>query len=203
MSKTNLMIPFALIVLQALTSLSQAQQAEQLLLREDNDARLTWLMEEVSYECGNDICCEAGVDCGTGVDCCCAECKKKKDKSNPCATSHKPVFYANDFSYLNDPKYHGNCLGDCLKLNPVGQCGHWGTLDVGGQLRVRYHHEQGMGQDLAGAGTRRFENTSHDFVLTRLRLYTNWKVNDSVRFYFEGIFADASDGESSPRESAS
>jgi len=150
---------------------------------------------QVSYESGKEICCEGGVDCGNTIDPCCSKCKKKKETPNPCAISHKGVFYANDFSYLNDPQYDGNCLGDCLKLNPAGQCGRWGTLDVGGQLRVRYHNEQGMAQALAGAGVRRFEDNENDFVLTRLRMYANWKVNDSVRFYSEAIFADVSDND--------
>ncbi len=113
---------------------------------------------------------------------------------NPCASSHKGVFYANDFSYLNDPAYSGQCLGDCLKLMPVAG-GDLGTLDLGGQLRTRYHHEQGMGQDLAGPGATRFENNTHDIFLTRLRLYSNWKVADGLRFYCEGILADVSDDE--------
>ena len=130
----------------------------------------------------DDCGCGNGVGCGSGVG--------KKGKANPCATSHKGVFYANDFSYLNDPCYRGHCLGDCLKQNTLGG---WGTMDIGGQLRFRYHHEEGMAQDLAGAGTRRFENTSHDFGLTRLRLYTNWQVNELFRVFAEGIFADVTD----------
>jgi len=150
---------------------------------------------QTSCTCAGGEHCNGCVDSGDSdvPTCKCASCKKKKKKPNPCAKSHKPLFYNNDFSYLNDPSYKGKCLGDCMKLNSVGACGRWGTMDMGGQLRVRYHHEQGMGQDLAGVGTRRFENTNHDFALTRLRLYTNWKVNDQVRFYFEGILADASD----------
>lgn len=116
-----------------------------------------------------------------------------KPKVDPCTTSHKPVYYNNDFGYLKDPNYHGHCLGDCWKLMPVGPCGQCGTLDVGGQLRERYHHEIGMGQDVAGPGTLRFENTVHDIWLTRLRLYTNWKASEQMRVYVEGIFADVTD----------
>jgi len=40
----------------------------------------------------------------------------KPDKPAPtCAKSHKGLFYANDFSYKNDPNYSGYCLGDRLK----------------------------------------------------------------------------------------
>jgi hypothetical protein len=112
-------------------------------------------------------------------------------KPNPCAASHKGVFYANDFSYLK--KTGANCcLGDSMKLMPLAD-GDWGTLDVGGQLRLRYHHEEGMGQDLAGPGTTRFQFNNHDFLLTRLRLYSDWKVSDRLRIFQEGILADATD----------
>ena len=65
---------------------------------------------------------------------------------NPCAVSHKGVYYANNFSYLNDPCYQGSCLGDCLKLMPVAG-GDWGIVDFGGQLRMRCHSEIGMGRE--------------------------------------------------------
>lgn len=137
-------------------------------------------------ECGDEVACGDEVGCGAAAD------KTAAPKPNPCATSHKPVFYANDFAYLKDPNYIGSCLGDSLKLLPVAG-GDLGTVDFGGQLRERYHHEQGMGQAATGPGATRFQTTSQDFVLTRLRLYSNWKVSDSFRFFCEGIFADASD----------
>jgi len=122
---------------------------------------------------------------------------ENKATPNPCATSHRGLFYANDFSYLNEPGYSSDCLGDNLKLMPVAE-GDWGTFDVGGQLRLRYHHERGMGQS---QGLGRFQATETDFVLTRLRLYSNWQVNDRLRIYSEGILADASDdgGNYTPR----
>jgi hypothetical protein len=124
--------------------------------------------------------------CGSEV------CGAGGNATNSCATSHKGVFYANDFSYLEQPGYCGCCLGDCLKLLPVAD-GAWGTIDFGGQLRTRYHHEVGMGQDLSGPGVNRFEATRHDIFLTRLRLYANWKLSDSLRVYCEGISADVTD----------
>ncbi|RIK74832.1 MAG: hypothetical protein DCC67_16090 [Planctomycetota bacterium] len=120
-----------------------------------------------------------------------APAKKPAPKPNPCATSHKPLFYNNDFSYLKSGGADC-CLGDALKQLPV-RCGDWGTLDIGGQLRERYHHEEGMGQDLAGPGTSRFQFNNHDFVLTRLRLYGDWKISDRLRIYQEGIYADTTD----------
>jgi hypothetical protein len=108
--------------------------------------------------------------------------------ANPCAASHKGVFDANDFSYLNRPGYDGECLGDSLKLMPLAG-GEWGTLDLGGQFRERYHHEVGMGQS---QGLNRFENTTTNFWLSRARTYVNWKASDRFRVYCEGIFADTS-----------
>ncbi len=117
---------------------------------------------------------------------------EKKLGPPPGATSHRGVFYDNDFSYLKEPG-HPCYLGDCWKQMPVGRGKEWGTLDIGGQLRMRYHREKGMGQDLAGAGVGRFEDTEHDFTLTRIRLYSNWKVNENIRVFVEGIFADTTD----------
>jgi len=122
--------------------------------------------------------------------------KKKKSGPNPAATSHRGVFYANDFGYLRDPGYGapgngGACLGDALKLMPMAG-GDWGTLDIGGQWRLRYHGEVGMGREGA-ANVARFQDTQNDFLLNRLRLYGNWKFNDMVRIYAEGIHAETTD----------
>ncbi|MEM8945398.1 MAG: alginate export family protein [Planctomycetota bacterium] len=135
--------------------------------------------------CGSDDACGCGdgVGCGAGVGAGAAA------GPGPCAKSHKGLFYANDFSYLNDPKYNGHCLGDALKLMPLGD---FGTLDIGGQLRLRYHGEVGMGRE-GSAGAQRFTDTNTDFLLSRLRLYANWKVSDRIRFYVEGIHAEATD----------
>lgn len=114
---------------------------------------------------------------------------------NPCAASHKGLFYLNDFSYLDSPQYDGSCLGDSFKQLPVGD---FGTVDFGGEFRERYHHEVGMGQS---GGLSRFQDTTTNFWLTRLRTYMNWQVSDCLRFYCEGIYADAStdDGNYIPR----
>jgi len=166
------------------------------------DVQYTSELIQTGSDCACDTCSDGGTDCSDCVACGCATCKKKKSKPNPSAKSHKGVFYANDFSYLNDPSYNGASLGDALKLNSVGRYGRMGTVDIGGQLRLRYHNEVGMGQNLVNpVGMRRFEDTQNDFLLTRLRLYTNWKVNDNIRFFAEGILADATDdnGKYAPR----
>ena len=105
-----------------------------------------------------------------------------KKKGNPCARSHKGVFYANDFSYLDDPNYNGSCLGDAFK-----GIGPRGNIDFGGQIRFRYNSESGLGQQ---AGATRFQDTQNDFLLARLRLYADWQITDRVRLYTEGIYAD-------------
>ena len=143
----------------------------------------------------NDSPAQAAMSPDSGDDLaeCTSPCPSPLRAPNPCTTSHKAVFYANDFAYLKEPDYSGHCLGDCWKLMPVECCGECGTLDVGGQLRMRYHHEVGMGQDIAGPGVLRFEDTVHDIWLTRMRLYSNWKPHEHARVYVEGIFADVTD----------
>lgn len=50
----------------------------------------------------------------------------KLTPKNPCAESHKKLFYLNGFSDLEDPNYRGHCLGDQLKLMPFGVYRDWG-----------------------------------------------------------------------------
>ncbi|QDT08029.1 hypothetical protein K227x_64590 [Rubripirellula lacrimiformis] len=140
-------------------------------------------------QAGDGCSCLAGCDEIGGCDACgCASATAKPAATKAgCADSHKGVFYANDFSYLKDPCNQSECFGDCLKLMPVAG-GKLGTLDVGGQLRLRYHHEAGMGRQAGRSG---FQDTKNDFLLSRLRVYNNWKINNDVRVYAEGIFADA------------
>lgn len=147
--------------------------------------QISFLTDCCEPSCGSSLGCDCGNDvgCGSGIGI--------KAAANPCASSHKGLFFANDFSYLNDPNYNGACLGDALKLMPLAG-GDWGLLDIGGQLRLRYHGEVGMGREGA-ANVPRFQDTNNDFLLTRLRLYSNWKVNDLIRVYAEGIYADATD----------
>ena len=106
-----------------------------------------------------------------------------KPKPNPAAKAYKGLFYANDFSYLND-SYDGPVyFGDNWKNLADGR------LSIGGEYRYRYHSEQGMGQQ---AGFTRFQDTDNEFGLMRLRLFANYKVSDRLRLYAEGIYADVS-----------
>ncbi len=113
--------------------------------------------------------------------------KKKKKKGNPVASSHKVLFFDNNFSYLDDPGFKGEPgLGDGLKRMKLGPDGQFGTLDIGGQYRARYHSENGMNK-----GSQRFIDNSDSFMLSRLRMYANWEATDYLRFYVEGITADS------------
>ncbi len=108
----------------------------------------------------------------------------KKDTPNPAAKAFNVLFYANDFSYLNDSYDGPRYLGDNWKNMPVGRNGR---LSIGGETRYRYHSERGMGSQ---AGQLGFQDTENDFGLTRLRLFADYKVNDRIRLFAEGIYAD-------------
>ena len=103
--------------------------------------------------------------------------------NSPCAASHKIRFFNNDFCYLNDCDYRRHCLGDQLKQLDID---HFGKLDIGGQIRLRYHNEHGMNK-----GVERFKDSTDSLLLNRLRLYANYQVSDWLRFYAEGILADS------------
>lgn len=107
-----------------------------------------------------------------------------KPKANPAAKAYKGVYYANDFSYLNDSYDGPRYFGDNWKNLTVG---NGGNLSIGGELRTRYQFEEGLGQQ---AGATRFQDTNNEFGLIRLRLFADYRVNDRLRFYAEGIYAD-------------
>ena len=119
--------------------------------------------------------------------CCANGCCTKKKKEAAMAKmkgAYQGVFYANDFSYLDDPCYDGpSFFGDSLKgmLN--------GTLDVGGEARVRYHNERNhRGLGPTGLG---LTQNSDQFWLTRYRMFANWRLSENVRFYGEYLYADS------------
>lgn len=120
----------------------------------------------------------------SSCDCETCQASPPQPPKNPCVGSHKPLFFNNNFDYLKEPGYCGDCLGDRFKGFQVGPCGN---LDLGGQLRFRYHNEKGMGQQ---AGFTRFEDTQNEFMLSRLRMYGDWRANDLFRVYVEGIYAN-------------
>jgi len=95
------------------------------------------------------------------------------------ATSHKGLFYDNDFGYLLDPSYSEWHLGDNFKRLGLGPCI---TYDVGGQFRLRHQSERNhRGLGLTGV--------DDDFLLYRTRLYANVQLGEMMRVYAEGIDA--------------
>ncbi len=107
--------------------------------------------------------------------------KKREAAAAKAEQAYKGVFYANDFSYLNDPWYGGFYPGEAMKQLPFPA---GGKVDLGGEIRVRYHNEVNMrGQGLTGL--------DDDFWLTRLRLFSNYRINDYFRFYGEYLYADS------------
>lgn len=113
--------------------------------------------------------------------------KKKKDALTAKAgDAYKGVLYANDFSYLDDPCYDGHQLGDSFKRL------HNGSLDLGGEARVRYHSENNhRGLGLTGV--------DDQFWLSRVRLFSNWRINENFRFFGEYLYADSGGETFSPR----
>jgi hypothetical protein len=59
-----------------------------------------------------------------------------------------------------------------------------GKVDVGGELRSRYHNEKGFrGLGLTGR--------DDDFWLTRVRTFANYRITKNIRFYGEYLYADS------------
>ncbi|GAA4452406.1 alginate export family protein [Novipirellula rosea] len=121
-------------------------------------------------------------DTSAPCGCCNSTCCKKQQRDAATEKMKKAyggVFYANDFSYLNDPCYNGpSFFGDSLKGLADGK------LDLGGEVRVRYHDEDGMrGLGLTGR--------DDEFWLTRLRLFSDYRMNDYIRLYGEYLYADS------------
>lgn len=107
--------------------------------------------------------------------------EKKKAAEGKAKDAFKPLFFNNNFGYLDDPCYEGFNPGDKLKGidMPAG-----GKVDLGGEFRVRYHSEENMrGLGLTGR--------DDEFWLTRVRLFSNYKINDYFRFYGEYLYADS------------
>ncbi|WP_233903334.1 alginate export family protein [Stieleria maiorica] len=118
----------------------------------------------------------------TSCNCCTTPCCTKAKKAAATAamkSAYAGVFYANNFSYLNDPCYDGpSFIGDNLK----GLLG--GKLDIGGEARMRYHNENNhRGLGLTGV--------DDSFFLTRYRMFANLRVNQYFRVYGEYLYADS------------
>ncbi len=122
----------------------------------------------------------------------CEACKKQSTKTKDELTAsmkdaYRGVFYANDFSYLRNPAYSGPYFaGDSFKGLLDGK------LDLGGEYRSRYHHENNMrGLGLTG--------NDDQFWLSRVRLFSNYRVTENIRVFGEYLYADSSSEDFAPR----
>ena len=117
-------------------------------------------------------------------ECNCPECQTARaqaEMQKAVAGAYAPVFYNNNFAYINNPAYQDWYPGDWFKQVPLGDC--W-LLDLGGQYRARYHHEQNhRGFGLTG--------NDDDFLLHRTRLFANARYSDWFRVYGEFIDAES------------
>lgn len=106
------------------------------------------------------------------------------------AGAYKGVFYDNNFDYLCNPAYDDYHLGEGLKRI----CIHDGAaiLDLGGEYRARYHHEN----HFRGVG---LTGVDDDFLLHRTRLYANLEVGERFRFYGEYLDAESNYENFAPR----
>ena len=122
------------------------------------------------------------------------------DAAGPCpapeavAGAYQGVFYDNHFSYLEEPCPDGSDTPDPrdgvrhatdrLKAIPLSA---WGTLALGGELRLRYHNEDGI-------GSTRLDGRDDEFLLTRMRAYADARLGRYLRGYVEIIDARKSGG---------
>lgn len=147
---------------------------------------------------GKETCGMAGADsCGLPderVGCsakergCCDE-EKKAELEKKAAGAYQGLYFLNDFRYLEDPCYDEYHLGEELKRLEVGQ--HT-KVDVGGEYRLRLHIENNMrGLGLTGR--------DDEFLLRRLRLYTNVEMSPWFRLYGEMLDARSDFEDFAPR----
>ena len=132
--------------------------------------------------------------CCAPKKCCCTK-KKKEALAKAVGAAHKPLHYLNDFSYINDPCYCDWWPGDRLKQMKLGDCT---TVDIGGQYRFRFHGEDNM-RNFGPGGGLGLTGADDEFLLHRLRLYTNIKYGDNVRFFGEMLHAVSTFEDLGPR----
>lgn len=115
--------------------------------------------------------------------------KKMADLKKAVAGSHKPMFYDNKFDYLCDPCYCDWHLGDRMKRLGIGD---HAIVDIGGQYRTRFHHEQNMRNDpLFVPNALGLTGVDDTFLLHRTRFYVNAEIGNRIRFYGEALDADS------------
>lgn len=118
-----------------------------------------------------------------------ATAKKKAELKKAVAGAYKPLFYDNNFKYIDNPLYDQHFFGDRLKRMCVGD--HT-MVDLGGQYRMRFQDEQNM----RGFG---LNGNDDSFLLYRTRLFANVEVGENLRFYGEMLDAASSYERFAPR----
>ena len=92
---------------------------------------------------------------------------------NAMRDAYRCLFFENDFRYLSDPCYRGTFYpGDGFKNLAQKR------LDFGGEARIRFQADR----NIAGSG---LSGANDDYVLTRVRLYSDYQFNDWFRIYAE------------------
>jgi len=143
----------------------------------------------VDEAAAEDAAAEEADECGKGKDECGCDKKKKEAAKKAAAAAYKPLYYDNDFSYIDDPCYTGCLLGDRFKQMHFGDC--W-VVSAGGEFRMRQHSEHNMrAKPLSGV--------DDDFLLYRTRLFANAKYGDWLRLYAEAIDAQSEHEKLPPR----
>ena len=115
--------------------------------------------------------------------------KECKPKGNP----YKGVYYANDFKHLEgDCEPTGDFLtriGDKAKRLKLAENVR---LDLGGQFRLRYHNENNF-------ASTQLNGEDNEFLLSRLRVYSNLEIGSNIRAYAEVIDASSGGENRTPR----
>lgn len=93
----------------------------------------------------------------------------------------RPLFYDNDFRYLDDPENTVVDPFDFLKRAPIGPEGRI-KVDAGGEFRWQYKFED----------NRRLDGGENGFNLFRERAYLDVGYDGLFRVFVEGIWADGS-----------
>jgi hypothetical protein len=103
--------------------------------------------------------------------------------------AYKPLFFDNDFGFINDPAYDEWFPGDVFKQRSLGD---EIVYDLGGQYRLRPQFESNMrGLGLSGL--------DDNFLAQRLRLFANVKAGENLRGYVEILDSYISGEDLAPR----
>ncbi len=124
--------------------------------------------------------------------------KKKKappqfpgPKTAPPTGPWKPLYFDNDFSYVNDPN-HDYLFGEDWKDVPFEFLDQEFKVSAGGEIRHRFMNEDNRLRPTPPAHL--------EYNLLRWRQYVNLEAGDIFRFYVEGLNADkfGADGYNQP-----